>query len=170
MSLRYRCTTVIAAIALALPAAASSQTAGIAVGSTTPAAEVFTLDGRPVQLESALAGGPVLVEFWATWCPLCRALEPQLEALAERHGDRLRIVRVGVKDNQTPEQQREYADTHGFTGARYFDRDGRAVRAFAVPHTSYVVVLDATGRVAYTGVGKDQDLETAVARVLAPGG
>lgn len=169
MSLRYRCATVVAALALALPAAASSQTGGIALGSTPPAAEVFTLDGRPVQLESALAGGPVLVEFWATWCPLCRALEPQLEALAARHGDRLRIVRVGVKDNQTPEQQRAYADTHGFTGARYFDRDGRAVRAFAVPHTSYVVVLDATGRVAYTGVGKDQDLEAAVARVLAPG-
>jgi hypothetical protein len=46
-----------------------------------------------------------------------------------------------------------------------WDGAGNAVRAFDAPATSYVVILDRQGKVAYTGVGPDQDLEAALARV-----
>ncbi len=51
-------------------------------------------------------------------------------------------------------------------GQVLWDTDGRAVRAFMAPSTSYVVVLDAAGRVAYTGLGEDQDIEAAIERAL----
>ncbi len=47
------------------------------------------------------AAGPILVDFWATWCGPCRSLAPILEQLAEEMGDRLQIGKVNVDDNQS---------------------------------------------------------------------
>ncbi len=43
---------------------------------------------------------PVLVDFWATWCPPCRALAPELEKVAERFAGRVKVVKVDVDSNQ----------------------------------------------------------------------
>ena len=42
---------------------------------------------------------PVVVDFWAPWCRPCRAIEPHLVALAERHADRLRLVKLDIDTN-----------------------------------------------------------------------
>ena len=47
-----------------------------------------------------------------------------------------------------------------------WDGNGAAVRAFQAPSTSYVAVLDAKGRVVYTGVGADQDLDAALEKAV----
>jgi thioredoxin len=49
---------------------------------------------------------PVLVDFWAAWCPPCLKLNPVLDALAEEYGDRLRFVKINSDDN--PETVRTY--------------------------------------------------------------
>jgi thioredoxin 1 len=45
------------------------------------------------------ADRPVLVEFWATWCPPCRMLAPVLAELAAEHADRLRVVKLDMDVN-----------------------------------------------------------------------
>jgi len=58
-----------------------------------------TLDGK--QIDSAsLAGKVVLVNFWATWCPPCRAEIPDLVALQEKYRDQLQII--GVLQDESP--------------------------------------------------------------------
>ena len=47
----------------------------------------------------ALRGRPVLVSFWATWCPPCVREMPSLDALARRLGDRAAILAVSVDEN-----------------------------------------------------------------------
>ena len=44
------------------------------------------------------ASGPVLVEFWAQWCPPCRVLTPILERIADAHPG-LTVVKVNADDN-----------------------------------------------------------------------
>lgn len=155
--------SLIAAFAIAFGSQrAIAQEGGIAVGTEAPAARVVTLDGKSMDLADYYGGKPVVLEFWATWCPLCKKMEPAMEAARKLHGDRVTFVSVGVTANQTPDRQRDYADKQHLSGKFVFDADGAAVKAFSVPHTSYIVVIDASRHVVYTGVGDSQDIEAAL--------
>lgn len=150
------------ALAVAAPAALAAQEIGLAVGSRGPAAALQTLDGRPTDLARYVGRTPVLIQFWATWCSSCKALEPQLTRIARTYGPRVRLLGVAVGVNQTPQRARLYAEKHKLPVEVLWDGEGKAAEAYDAPATSYVVVLDAAGKVVYTGQGPDQDLERAV--------
>ena len=79
---------------------------------TAPTFAARDLDGREVSL-AALRGKVVLINFWATWCPPCRAEIPDLIALQEKYRDRLQIIGVS-QDEASPEVVRQFAREHGF--------------------------------------------------------
>jgi thiol-disulfide isomerase/thioredoxin len=166
MSKRLLTIVLVSAAAVLAPRRARAQEAGIMLAATAPGAAVETLDGTPVDLATYLHGKPAVLEFWATWCPLCKQLEPAMEAARMKYAGRVTFVSVGVKDNQTPEKQKAYAESKHLGGEFVFDRDGKAVAAYKVPHTSYLVVVDANGKVVYTGVGPEQDVDAAVGRAV----
>lgn len=166
-ALHRRVGVVLGLLLLAAPRATRAQGAGIAVGAAAPGAAVMTLDGAPADLITYIGKTPVVLEFWATWCPLCKRLEPAMAAAHKKYSGRVTFISVGVADNQTAERQKAYAAAHGVDGVMLFDRDGHAVRAYAAPHTSYVVAIDKSGKVVYTGVGGEQDIDAMVARALA---
>ena len=70
-----------------------------------PSISLTDLDGRRLP-ETALAGRVVLVEFWATWCPPCRATLGWLGSLKERYGDRLAVVAVSVESDPSDVRKR----------------------------------------------------------------
>ncbi|MFZ3214523.1 MAG: TlpA disulfide reductase family protein [Candidatus Acidiferrales bacterium] len=76
-----------------------------------PAFLVNDLDGRPVS-SAAWKGKVVFVNFWATWCPPCRAEIPILIDLANRYKDRLQIVGVSVDDGD-PEDVKQFVKEAG---------------------------------------------------------
>lgn len=73
-----------------------------------PALAITDLDGRPLT-RADLAGRPVLVEFWATWCPPCRSTLGWLGDLKRRHGDRVAVVAIAVQSEE-PEVRKIVAD------------------------------------------------------------
>jgi thiol-disulfide isomerase/thioredoxin len=149
---------------------AAQDDVGLPLGSRPAAVTLEDLDGKPVVLGEQFGKRPVLVEFWATWCPRCAALLPKLTAAHARYGDRVTFVAVAVAVSQSPPSIKRHLDRHPMPFPVLWDVDGRAVRDFAAPTTSYVVVLDATGAVAYTGTGEDQNIEDALGHVLEKGG
>jgi thiol-disulfide isomerase/thioredoxin len=155
-----------ALLALALPAVGRAQELGLPVGTVAPAAAVQTLDGKPTDLARYVGKTPVLIEFWASWCPNCKALEPQLQRIARAHGAKVKLLGVAVSVNQTPQRARLYAQKYKLPLELLWDAQGKATEAYDAPATSYVVVLDRTGKVVYTGQGADQDLEGAVRKAI----
>jgi peroxiredoxin len=154
------------AAALVLPPRLPAQDIGLPIGTTAPAVTLEDLDGKPVDLGRAVGKQPMLLEFWATWCPLCQALEPALKAAHTRYGGAVRFVAIGVGVNQTPASIRRHLADHPLPFPVLFDASGAAVRAYQAPTTSYIVVLDKAGKVRYTGAGAEQDVATALARVV----
>jgi thioredoxin 1 len=80
------------------------------------------LAGLPV----AAVARPQLLEFWASWCGTCRAMEPTVAALKKRWGDRIEVRIVDVDDPKNAELLRRYR----IPGTAIFvllDRDGREV-------------------------------------------
>jgi len=150
-------------LARALPA---QDPMGLAVGAKAPGAMVQTLDGKRVDLASYLGKGPVVLEFWALWCGNCKELEPQLLSLVKKYAGKVTFVSVAVSVNESPERVQRYITKYGFTHPVLFDADGAATDAYAVPATSYVVVVDRAGKIVYTGLGGDQKLEAAVLKGL----
>ena len=159
-------TGLLALTLLALPTAVRAQDLGLAVGSLAPSAKVYTLDGKEADLAQYVGKTPTVIEFWATWCPNCKELEPTLLEAAKKYGSRVKFVGVAVSVNESPERVKAFVAKHGLPGDHYFDTKGNATDAYDVPATSYVVVIDKAGKIAYTGLGGKQDLETAIKKVL----
>lgn len=154
-------------VALAATPVLAQDEIGIKRGSAAPGAVLEKLDGTSVDLKDYIGGGKAtLIEFWATWCPNCKQLEPVLHEVAKKYAGKVRLVGVAVSVNQTVQRVKAYADRYKLPLEVLYDRRGYAADAYEVPATSYVVVIDPKGIVVYTGLGGDQDLDAALRKAL----
>jgi thiol-disulfide isomerase/thioredoxin len=145
--------------------ALAAQESGIAVGARAPAVVVHDLDGKPVDLSQYIGKKPVFLEFWATWCTNCEELLPRVRTAQATYGSKVEFIGVNVTVNQTPERVRRYLETHRPPYRTLYDDQGTSTRAYQVPATSYVVIVDRAGKVAYTGIGGTQEFDGVLRRV-----
>lgn len=159
-------TLVLALASVALAATAGAQDLGIKVGDKAPAGILETLDGQKVDIGTLIGKQPVLIQFWATWCGNCKALEPQLKRAATKYKGKVSIVGIAVSYNQSPARVKLFAKKHGLTHTILYDRTGDVSEAYEAPATSYIVVVDRTGTVVYTGLGAKQNIDEAIKKAL----
>jgi thiol-disulfide isomerase/thioredoxin len=113
----------------------------------------------------SLTGGPVLIEFWATWCPPCRASIAHLNDLDKKYHDRgLQIVGITGEDKTVVERFRARTPMHY---AVALDRDQALASEFQVQTIPQAWLLDKDGRVVWSGHPMQLDEQTVV-RVLPP--
>ena len=132
-----------------------------------PAFTLLDLQGRPVSLAS-LRGRPVLVNFFASWCPPCRAELPALQALALSHPDCLQVVGVAESSGDAPAVA-AFARERGVTYPVLLD-DGTAGVSYSVVTLPHSVLIDGEGRVAGTFDGEvtRTGVEKAVHAIALP--
>ena len=148
--------------------ATAAQEEGPGVGTRAPVVQVPDLNGKPVDLGQYLGKRPVFLEWWATWCEQCEALLPRVRAARAEVGDRVAFFGINVAVNQSPERVRRFLEKTAVPYQTLYDAEGVSTRAYAAPATSYVVIVDRDGRIAYTGTGGDQDFLPALRQVAAP--
>jgi thioredoxin 1 len=70
-------------------------------------ANVKEVDKDTFQSEVLESDIPVLVDFWAPWCGPCQMVAPMLEAVAEKMGDKLKVVKLNTDENMNTAQNYE---------------------------------------------------------------
>lgn len=143
----------------------AGQETALDVGDRAPRVVVHDLDGKPVDLGRYLGAKPVFLEFWATWCESCQELLPRVRAAQEAYGSKVEFIGINVAVNQSPGGVRQYLDAHEPGFRTLYDDEGTSTRAYQVPATSYVVIVDRSGKVAYTGIGGTQNFDRVLRQV-----
>jgi cytochrome c biogenesis protein CcmG, thiol:disulfide interchange protein DsbE len=139
---------------------ASSDAAADEAGPTAPAtsdhppmpsvALTTFEDGEPIDLRD-FVGTPLVVNFWASWCPPCAAEMPDFEAVSQLAGDRVDFVGINISDSQ--DLAEELAERTGVTYDLVSDPDGEAfvaLRGIGMPTTVFV---DAAGGIVSSHTG-----------------
>ena len=143
----------------------AAQEAELQVGDSAPRVVVHDLDGKPVDLRQYIGRKPVLLEFWATWCESCQELLPRMRAAQEKYGSGVEFIGINVAVNQTPTGVRQYMQANDFGFRVLYDDEGTSTRAYQVPATSYVLIIDRAGKIAYTGIGGTQSFDRVLQQV-----
>ncbi len=135
-------------------------------GFRAPSFSLATLDGKKVTLDG-LRGRPVLINFWATWCPPCQAELPALQAASTRYaGDGLLVVGVDMAESQ--DTVAAFAQQLGLHFPLALDRDGKVTGQYGVRGLPTSIFVDRQGvvRSTYTGALTDALLQARLADIL----
>jgi len=128
----------------------SGAGAAIPGASAGPAAD-FTLpdlDGQPVALNQFLGKKPVLLVFWATWCPECKAAIPEINAMATGPlAGKLQVL--GLDFRESREKVSAAVKARDIRYPVLLDKKGQVARAYGVVGIPTYVLIGRDGKVAY---------------------
>ena len=103
-------------------------------------------DGNPVKL-SDFEGTPVVLNFWASWCPPCLGEMPDFNRVYQEKGEQVAFLMVNMTDGQreTKEKATTYIDREGFVFPVYFDLDQKGALAMEVSSIPTTYFIDRDG-------------------------
>ncbi len=128
---------------------------GVIAAETAADFTVYDEAGNAVSL-SDYFGKPIVVNFWATWCPPCRAELPDFDEAAAKYGDQVVFLMVNLTDGyrDTVESATAFArEDNGFSFPLYFDLSYSGVEACQVNAIPVTLFIRADGSLLYQQIG-----------------
>lgn len=121
---------------------------------TAPDFTVLDKDGNTVRLSEKF-GTPIVINFWATWCPPCKQELPDFDKLCKEYGDRVVFMMVNLTDGyrDTVDGTKRFVSGKGYTFPVYFDTKDNAASAYNVSSIPQTTFIDAKGNIYTTRIG-----------------
>jgi peroxiredoxin len=139
---------------------------GVKEGSQAPDFVLEALDGEQVSLEE-FSGQVVLMNFWATWCPPCKAEIPDIEAAYQLHQEDGLVV-LGINVEESRETVEPFVEEFNITYPVLLDEARQVFKAYRVSGLPMSVIVDREGviRVRHTGTMTAAQLERYLEQLL----
>lgn len=103
---------------------------------------VYDKNGNPVKLSDYL-GKPVILNFWASWCPPCKMEMPDFDAVCKETGNEYQFMMVNLTDGgrETVESAQSFIEEQGYEFPVFFDTDIDAAtkyNTYSIPATYFI--------------------------------
>lgn len=144
---------------------ATGQSAAAHPGFLAPDFTLETPEGATLSL-SDYQGRPVLVFLWASWCSVCKATMPGLQAVYEDFSDLgFEILAVNMTTQDTPSSAISYFQSQGYTFPMLLDSDGTVARSYQMHALPTSILIDQKGMVIEVTVGSGMNGSVLRARL-----
>ena len=131
------------------------------------------LKGKTVELKSLLGKGPIVVDFWATWCAPCLKELPELSKLQEKYDD-IQVVAISVDKSRKINQVKKEVKSHHYKFLTLLDKGGIYQKKLNIMNIPQTFLLDRDGNIIYRHEGYKQGdikhLEKLIQKQLPKGG
>ncbi|MBI4843278.1 MAG: TlpA family protein disulfide reductase [Nitrospirae bacterium] len=133
-------------------------------GTQAPGFTITDLKGNKVSL-SDFNGKPVLLNFWATWCPYCRRERPELDALQGEYGKKGLII-LSVANDNSMEKVRQFIDKNPVSFTVLSDKDSIVTDTYGVYAMPTNFVIDKEGKIRHKFTGYRSWSDSASRKLL----
>lgn len=107
---------------------------------------VYDKNGQGVKL-SAMKGTPVILNFWASWCPPCKAEMPDFDEISKKFEGKVAFMMVNLTGvgGETQSSAQAFIDSMGYSFPVYFDHTGEAVYNYGIESIPTTFFIDSHG-------------------------
>lgn len=152
------------AVADTAEAAASVELRRAADRVDAPPIHVTTLDDKETTLDAKQSKKRLIVNFWATWCPPCRAEMPDLDALAKELHGRDDVAFYAVNLGDSADTVHKFLVEEGINDMTVLlDKDSSVSRQYAIQSIPTTILIDLNGKIAYRKIGMTNGAEIKAA-------
>ena len=137
-------------------------------GNALPDFTVYSMEGEEVTLYEKF-GKPLVVNFWATWCPPCKAEMPDFEKVYGEMGSSVEFMMINMTDGSrdTEASVKAFIEDNGYTFPVYLDSKMSAMYTYSVQSIPMTLFFSADGELVDYNVGamSEQELIEKIGKI-----
>ena len=136
---------------------------GIERGQLAPDFVVTTIEGNQVRLgQFKEENKPVLLYFWATWCPFCKRDFSIVKNVYPKYADKVIFLAIDLDTSETAQYIEQYKNTMGMEGIDFAPGNAKVLSDYQITHTTTKYAVGSNGVILYKGSGvfDEQQWET----------
>ncbi|MDP8208052.1 MAG: TlpA disulfide reductase family protein [Candidatus Electryonea clarkiae] len=160
------------AVTVLFISASFSWAQGNLAGQKAPDFTLKSIDGEKAKLADFLEEGPVLLDFWATWCVPCKQALPHLAKIHESYKDQgFKLVSISTDNTRSVGKVRPYVKSQKWEFPVLLDTDNEVLKRYRANSVPMSVLISTEGLIIKTWIGyhpgEEKDIEKEVKKLLA---